>query len=108
MPEYRLNIVFRHSLGRDVIEDHMERLLDAFFETHPEVGAVVGANFHLKTMDATFSMPARDAKAASLLGVGVFGDAMAASGLELTEIVEINVQVVNAVEELPGGELLAV
>jgi hypothetical protein len=108
MPEYRLNIVFRQSLGRDGIEGHMERLLDAFSETHPEVGAVIGANFHLRTMDATFSLPALDANAASSLGVSVLGDAWAASGLESTEIVEINVQVVNAVEELSGGELLPV
>jgi hypothetical protein len=40
--------------------------------------------------------------------VGVFGDALAASGLEPTEIVEINVQVVNAVEEPLEGELLPV
>lgn len=98
MPEYRLNIAFREHGRREVAEDNMEMLSNAFFETHPEVGAVIAANFHLGTMDATFSVIAEDAKAASPFGVDVFCEAAAASGLEPTEIVEINVQAVEALD----------
>lgn len=107
MSEYRLNIVCRESSGRGVIEEKMERLLDAFFEAHPEVGAVVASNFHLGTMDATFSVLARDAKAAGVLGAEVFDEVLATSDLQPAEITGINVERVDVEKELLDKELLA-
>jgi hypothetical protein len=98
MPEYRLNVVCTEHGWKDVAENNMELLTDAFLSTHPEAGAVIAANFHLGTLDATFSVDAADAKTAGPVGLDVFAEAATASGLEPTEIVEINVQSVNAPE----------
>jgi len=98
MPEYRLNVVCTEHGWKDVAEGNMELLADAFIATHPEAGAVIAANFHLGTLDATFSVEADDAKSAGPAGLDLFTEAADASGLEPTEIVEINVQSVNAPE----------
>jgi hypothetical protein len=98
MPEYRLNVVCTEHGRKDVAEGNMELLTEAFLATYPEAGPVVGANFHLGTLDATFSVDAADAKSAGPLGLDVFSEAAGASGLEPTEIVEINVLSVNAPE----------
>lgn len=108
MPEYRLNVVFTEHGRKEVAEDNMELLSDAFFQTHPEAGAVIGANFHLGTLDATFSVNAEDAKSAGPLGMDLFAEAAGASGLEATEVVEINIQSVGSVQtaESLADELL--
>lgn len=98
MPEYRLNVVFTEHGRKEVAEDNLELLSDAFFETHPEAGAVIAANFHLGTLDATFSVDAEDAKSAGPLGMDLFTEAATASGLKATEVVEINVQAVGSVQ----------
>src|SRR4051812_5776346 len=97
MSEYRLIITVAEHGHREVAEDCMERLHEAFERTHPEVGAVIGANFHLGHLDATFSLDAEDAKSATKRGVEVFVEAATDSGLEATEIIEINVACVGAV-----------
>jgi hypothetical protein len=96
MLEYRLNVVCTEHGRKEVAEENMDRLSDAFFSTHPEVGAVIAANFHLGTLDATFSVDAKDANSAGPIGMDVFAEAADASGLEPTEVVEINVQAVDA------------
>jgi hypothetical protein len=90
MPEYRMTITVSEHGHSDVAESRMEQLLEAFYETHPEVGAVVGANYHLDRLDATFSIDAPNAREANGLGTKVFVEAYTASGLEVTEIIEIN------------------
>jgi hypothetical protein len=90
MPEYRLTITVTEHGERDVAEDRMERLLEAFESTHPEVGAVIGANFHLGYLDATFSVDAQDAQEAAKIGGEVFVAAATSAGLEPTEVTEIN------------------
>jgi len=98
MPEYRLNVVCTEHGQRGVAESNMELLTEAFLATHPEAGAVIAANFHLGTLDATFSVDADDAKSAGPVGLDVFAEAAGESGLEPTEIIEINVQSANAPE----------
>jgi hypothetical protein len=90
MPEYRLTITVTEHGERDVAEDRMERLLEAFEATHPESGAVIGANFHLGHLDATFSVVAEDVQSAARSGSQMFADAATAAGLEPTEVIEIN------------------
>jgi hypothetical protein len=98
MPEYRLNVVCTEHGRKEVAEGNMELLSNAFAATHPEAGAVIAANMHLGTLDATFSIDADDAKSAGPVGMDVFAEAANASGLDPTEIVEINVQSVDAPE----------
>jgi hypothetical protein len=108
MPEYRMTITVSEHGHCDVAENRMEQLLDAFYETHPEVGAVVGANYHLDRLDATFSIDAPSAREANDLGTQVFVEAYTASGLEVTEIIEINcVAVGEASVEEADRELVA-
>jgi len=90
MRDYRLTITVKKHGHRDVAEQNMERLLEAFESLHPEAGAAIGANYHLSRLDATFSIQADGAQAASAMGYDVFAEAMEAAGLEPTEIVEIN------------------
>jgi hypothetical protein len=89
-PEYRLTITVAEHGRRDVAEDCIEKLFEAFNETHPEVGAVIGANYHLGRLDATFALNAPDAQTATKRGAEIFIEAATASGLEATEIIEIN------------------
>jgi hypothetical protein len=90
MSEYRLTITVSEHGRKDVAEERMEQLLDAFHHVHPEVGAVIGANFHLGRLDATFSIDAPSAQEANELGSQVFVEAFGESGLEVTEVIEIN------------------
>lgn len=90
MPEYRLTITVTEHGEREVAEDRMERLLEAFELTHPEAGAVIGANFHLGYLDATFSVDAENAQEAARIGSDMFVDAANAADLAPSEVTEIN------------------
>ena len=90
MPEYRLTITVRQHGHPDVAEANMEKLLKAFERAHPEVGAVIGANYHLNRLDATFAVDANDAQDATAVGAAVFAGAAEAAGLEPIEVIEIN------------------
>jgi hypothetical protein len=90
MSEYRLTITVRKHGHPDIAEANMEQLLEAFESVHPEVGAAIGANYHLNRLDATFSVEADDAGGATVLGATIFKDATNAAGLEPIEVIEIN------------------
>jgi hypothetical protein len=90
MGDYRLTITVRKHGHRDVAEESMENLLGAFEDLHPEVGAVIGANYHLGRLDATFSVQAEHAQEASTRGYEIFAEAMEAAQLTPMEIIEIN------------------
>jgi hypothetical protein len=107
MSEYRLIITVAEHGHREVAEDCIERLHEAFERTHPEVGAVIGANFHLGRLDATFSLDAENAESATKRGVEVFIEAANDSGLEATEIIEINVACVGEVSAEEADRELA-
>jgi hypothetical protein len=108
MSEYRLTVTVAKHGAREVAEDRMERLLEAFHEKHPEVGAVVGANYHLDRLDVTFSIDAESAGEANDQGIEIFKDGYLASGLEVTKIIEINcVEVGEASADEADAELVA-
>lgn len=90
MREYRLTITIRKLGRRDVAEENMERLLDAFEDRHPEVGAVIGSNYHLHRLDATFSIDASGAQDATARGSAVLNEIFDAAGFDAPEITEIN------------------
>jgi hypothetical protein len=107
MSEYRLTVTIAQHGEREVAEDRMERLLDAFHNKHPEVGAVVGANYHLGRLDATFSVDADSAKEANDKGGDIFVEAYMDADLEVTKIIEINcVEVGEASAEEADAELV--
>jgi len=108
MREYRLTITIRKLGHRDVAEENMERLLDVFEDLHPEVGAVIGSNYHLQRLDATFAIEAADAQAATAGGNTMLNEVFEAAGLEAPEITEINaVCVAEATVEEADREMAA-
>lgn len=74
--EYRVAITFASG---DTSEAAVERVFGAFYETHPEVEAVVGARE--SALDVTFSFPAIGAYEALERGWEIFREAGAAAGL---------------------------
>jgi hypothetical protein len=74
--EYRVAITFASG---DTSEAAVERVFRAFYETHREVEAVVGATE--RTLDVTFSFPAVGAYEALERGWEIFREAGAAAGL---------------------------
>jgi hypothetical protein len=69
-------------VSEDTSEDEVERVFNAFYKTHPEVEAVVGAAE--KTLDVTFSFDAIGAYAALEKGWEIFRDAGSEAGLPQT------------------------
>ena len=92
---YRFRITLAE-YGAD--EDIAERVLDAFCSTHPEVGAVVAQDIPTSTLTLVFSLEAEGADAAIERGREVFAEGGAATGLPLTEILELNVALVPAAD----------
>lgn len=84
--------------GRD--EANLERVLDAFLETVPESGPVVDANTRLGTLTVTFTLEVEDLDELKSRSAKVFGDAMTATGLPFSEILDVDVAVVSAAAEL--------
>ena len=74
--EYRVAITFASG---DTSEAAVERVFGAFYATHPEVEAVVGATE--RTLDVTFSFPAVGAYEALERGWEIFREAGATAGL---------------------------
>lgn len=90
MREFRLTITVAEHGRREVAEERMEQLLEAFERIHPEVGAVLGANFHLGRLDATFSVDAKDVHEATEHGWRAFVESAEKAELEPSEVVEVN------------------
>lgn len=108
MSEYRATITVTEHGRRDVAEERSERVLEAFERLYPAAGAVLGANFHLGLLDVTFSVEADQAQTASDLAYEMFCKATEAAEITPTEIVEINVAAVAALDttEALDDELL--
>jgi len=104
--EYRLSVVVAELGERESAEKNMELFIDAFDAVYPDAGAVMAANYRLETLDATFSVEAKDAREASEIGGGMFCEAANRSGIPATEILEIQATLVcPAQHEQLTGEL---
>jgi hypothetical protein len=79
-------------------EAHAERVLEAFYAKHPDVGAVVSQNTRDRTLTVVFSLDAEDSRVAIERGQAVFRDGGEATGLPMTELIEANVSLVPAEE----------
>jgi hypothetical protein len=76
----------------------MDQFIDAFEALHPEVGAVMAANYRLETLDATFSVEAKDAKEASEVGVQIFCEVANETDIPPTDILEIQTTLLQSAE----------
>ena len=98
--EYRVTITF---VSGDTGEDAVERVFNAFYKTHPEVEAVVGAT--QKTLDVTFSFEAVGAYEALERGWEIFRAASSAAGLSRTlAVTHYELDAVPAEELDPASE----
>lgn len=87
--EYRLTYVMS-GYGADV--DDAESFLDGFLGEHPDVGPVVSQDAAADEIAVTFSLRGKDPEHAVELGWVVFTDGGAASGLQPTTIVRIELE----------------
>lgn len=92
--EYRLSVVIAGLGSREAAESNMERFVEAFDKAFPGAGAVMAANYRLETLDATFSVDAKDAREACEIGGNMFCEAANATGIPPTEILEIQATLV--------------
>lgn len=87
--EYRLSITMA---GYGEPEDAAGDFLDAFNSQHPEVGAAISQNRAEDTITATFSLAAISEQHALSLGVAVWLESGAASGLERHNVVRVEIE----------------
>jgi hypothetical protein len=78
--------------GRDW--ENGERWLDGFMEAHPETGPSVSQDIETGTLSVTFGIEADDAENAFDVARPIFGSGAAASGLDPSEILNIEVSLV--------------
>lgn len=98
---YRFRITLSE-YGSD--EAFAERVLAAFYATHPEVGAVVSQNTRDTTLTVVFSLDAEDSIAAIERGQAVFQEGSGATGLPMTDLIEATVSLVPAEELAECGD----
>lgn len=89
--EYRLRITMA-GYGGD--EDAAGAFLDAFLSEHPEVGATISQNRAEDTITATFSLSATNEQHALSLGVVIWLESGAISGLEPHDVVRIEIEAI--------------
>jgi hypothetical protein len=100
--EYRLRITMA-GYGGD--EDAAGAFLEAFLSEHPEVGATISQNRAEDTITATFSLSATNEQHALALGVVIWLESGAASGLEPHDLVRVEIETISEhqPEESPVG-----
>lgn len=94
--EFRMTVTVAELGERSVAEDNMEAFMEAFEARFPHAGAVAAANYHLDTLDMTFSVDAQDMKDASDLGFDLFAEAAGATGIAPTTIANIDITAVGS------------
>lgn len=81
MTEYRVTIAWADDPA--TVEDHVERIAEAFADKVPEYAPAVGANLHTGTLEVTFAIDGGDDSIGGLaVRIGsVFAQCAVASGL---------------------------
>jgi hypothetical protein len=83
-------------LGRD--PENGERLLEAFTETHSEVGPVVSQNVRTARLVVTIAVEGADITEALVKGVPIFVDGLGASKLPPSDLIDISASLIPADE----------
>lgn len=94
--EYRLSITMA-GYGND--EDAADAFLGAFISEHPEVGAAISQHGSEDTITATFSLAATNEQHALSLGVMIWLESGAASGLQPHDLVRVEIEAIGEGEE---------
>lgn len=90
--DFRFTISIEGHGARDVAEDNSMALLEAFEETHPEVGAAVGADLETGVLEVTFCASGRSLDDAAEKASNIFVEAAIASGLEPANLTGFEVE----------------
>lgn len=96
--EYRLRITMA-GYGDD--EEAAAAFLDAFLSEHPEVGATISQNSAENTISATFSLSATNEQHALSLGLVIWLESGAVSGLEPHELVRVEIEAIAEIDQDP-------
>lgn len=72
--------------ARDVAEENMMALLDAFESAYPKAGAAVGADLMVGLLEVTFCATGRSLDEAAARARKIFDAAASASGLDPIEV----------------------
>lgn len=99
--EFRLSITMA---GYGTDETAAGAFLDAFLAEHPEVGPVISQDGAEDTITATFSLAATNEQHALSLGVMIWLESGAASGLEPHNVVRVEIE---SIEDEAGAETSA-
>jgi hypothetical protein len=101
--EYRITITMA-GYGGD--GDAADAFLEGFLEKHPETGPVVSQDRAADTISVTFSLKASGQEHALKLGQVVWAEGGAASGLEPTHVVRVEIEPVGdaAEDQVQAGE----
>jgi hypothetical protein len=84
--------------GRD--EATMERVLEAFLKTAAETGPVVAGNVATGALTVTFALEAVDFDDLKARAASTFVEGMTASGLALSEVLDVDIEALSAAAEL--------
>jgi len=95
--EHRFSITFPE-LGSS--EDVIERVLEGFLTTHPEVGPVVSANTESGELTVTWSLEADSFEDAHERSTPVFVEGMAAAGVPEVSPIRVGIEVVEVEESV--------
>lgn len=71
--------------------DNGERFLEGFLAMHPDTNPVVSQNTAEGTLTVSFTVEAEDAFAAGPVGGQIFAEGANASGLPVTEVLDVTV-----------------
>lgn len=93
--EYRITITMA-GYGADA--DVAETLLEGFLDKHPETGPVVSQDREADTLSVTFSLKVSGQEHALKLGQAVWAEGGAASGLQPTHVVRVEIEPVQGAE----------
>lgn len=95
MNSFRLRLSIS-DLGRDPANG--ERVLEAFLETHPEVGPVVSQNVRTGRLVVTIAVDGADITKALGDGVPIFVDGLSALKLSPSDVLDISASLIPADE----------
>jgi len=95
MDSFRLRLIVAE-YGHDPANG--ERFFDAFMATHPKAGPVVSQNTETGQLTVTIAVDASDITEAVERAIPIFSDGCNASGLPLTDVLDINATLIQADE----------
>lgn len=90
--EFVFTVSIKDLGARNIAEENMMILLDAFEDRYPKAGAAVGADLVARRLEVTFCAAGRSFDEAAARARRIFDAAASASGLEPIEVVSFELE----------------